>query len=75
MMTLGPAKFAAAFAPTEKMPAPTATAMPIAAMSNVLRDRLSERPCSSESAREASIDLMRRGDAMGDPVIVWRWTP
>ncbi|VXC15538.1 hypothetical protein CURTO8I2_70207 [Curtobacterium sp. 8I-2] len=64
-ITPGPAKFAAAFAPTEKMPAPTATAMPIAAMSNVFRERFRDLPCSSESAREASIDLMRIFVAMG----------
>ena len=56
----GPAKFAAACAPTEKMPAPTATAMPMSVRSQVPSDRLRLRSSSAASAIEASTDFTRR---------------
>src|SRR6478672_8709087 len=59
-VTAGPAKLAAAFAPTEKMPAPTATATPMIIRSHVLRERFSLRPGSSASAIDCSIDLVRK---------------
>ena len=59
-VTAGPEKLAAALAPTEKIPAPTATATPMIMRSQVLRDRLSLRPGSSASAIDCSIDLVRR---------------
>ena len=59
-MTLGPAKFAAACAPTEKMPAPTATATPMSARSQVPRLRLRLRSSSPASAIDASTDFTRQ---------------
>ena len=59
-ITLGPAKFAAACAPTEKMPAPTATAMPMSARSQVPSERFRLRSSSPESAIDASTDFTRR---------------
>jgi hypothetical protein len=59
-MTLGPAKFAAACAPTEKMPAPTATAMPMRARSHVPSERRRLRSSSPESAIDASTDFTRQ---------------
>src|SRR5690349_15920286 len=59
-VTAGPAKLAAALAPTEKMPAPTATATPMIIRSQVLRERLSLRPGSSASAIDCSMGLVRR---------------
>ena len=60
MVTAGPAKFAAALAPTEKMPAPTATATPMIMRSQVLSERFSLRPGSSASAMDCSMDLVRK---------------
>ena len=59
-VTAGPAKFAAALAPTEKMPAPTATATPMIIRSQELSERLSWRPGSSASDMDCSIDLVRK---------------
>ena len=50
MITAGPAWKAAACAPMEKIPAPTATATPIMAKSHQVRSRFRERPDSSVSA-------------------------
>ncbi|VXB93649.1 hypothetical protein PSCLAVI8L_220020 [Pseudoclavibacter sp. 8L] len=55
----GPALLAAAFAPTEKMPAPTATATPMMARSHTPRERLSDRPSECESASDASMLFVR----------------
>ncbi len=60
IVTLGPAKLAAACAPTEKMPAPTATAMPMSARSHVPSDRLRLRSSSAASAIDASTDFTRQ---------------
>src|SRR6478736_8957385 len=60
MVTAGPAKLAAALAPTEKIPAPTATATPIIIRSQVLSERLSLRPGSSASAIDCSTVLVRK---------------
>ena len=62
---MGIAVAAAAFAPTEKMPAPTATAMPMSARSQVPSERLRLRSTSPESAIDASTDFTRR--FMGPP--------
>src|SRR5688500_19946095 len=59
-VTAGPAKLAAALAPTEKMPAPTATATPMIIRSQVLSERFSLRPGSSASAIDCSMDLVRK---------------
>src|SRR6478752_3101630 len=59
-VTAGPAKFAAAFAPTEKIPAPTATATPMIMRSHVLSERFSLRPGSSASDMDCSMDLVRK---------------
>ena len=60
--TVGGAKTldGAARAPTEKMPAPTATATPRIIRSQTLSERFSWRPGSSASARVCSIDLVRK---------------
>src|SRR5699024_4640304 len=58
-MTAGPAWWAAAVAPTEKMPAPTATETPRTARSQALRLRLRER-VSSRLVAMASSTLLRR---------------
>ncbi len=60
MVTAGPAKFAAALAPTEKIPAPTATATPMIMRSHVLSVRFSLRPGSSASDMDCSMDLVRK---------------
>src|SRR6478609_2215940 len=60
MVTAGPAKFAAALAPTEKIPAPTATATPMIMRSHVLRVRFNLRPGSSASDMDCSMDLVRK---------------
>ena len=59
-VTAGPEKFAAALAPTEKIPAPTATATPMIIRSQVLSERFSLRPGSSASAIDCSMDLVRK---------------
>src|SRR5690606_37403436 len=58
-VTAGPAKLPAARAPTEKMPAPTATATPRIIRSHAVSERLSSRPGSDASAMVCSIDLVR----------------
>ncbi|MCY1243202.1 hypothetical protein D9M72_562070 [compost metagenome] len=60
IVTAGPAKFAAALAPTEKIPAPTATATPMIMRSHVLKERFSLRPGSSASAIDCSMDFVRK---------------
>ena len=59
MITAGPAWKAAAWAPMEKMPAPTATATPIMARSHQVRSRFRERPDSPVSANVCSTDFLR----------------
>src|SRR5690606_10156151 len=58
-VTAGPEKLPAARAPTEKMPAPTATATPRIIRSQAVSDRLSSRPGSAAPAMVCSIDLVR----------------
>ncbi len=60
IVTAGPAKFAAALAPTEKIPAPTATATPMIMRSHVLSERFNLRPGSSASDMDCSMDLVRK---------------
>ena len=57
-ITAGPAKLPAARAPTEKMPAPTATARPRIIRSKTPSVRCNWRPGSSESARACSMVLV-----------------
>src|SRR5690606_20696670 len=58
-VTAGPAKSPAARAPTEKIPAPTATATPRIIRSQALSGRLSWWPGSCASAIDCSMDLVR----------------
>src|SRR3546814_3326237 len=53
-VTAGPAKSPAARAPTEKIPAPTATATPRIIRSQALSERLSSWPGSTASAIDRS---------------------
>ena len=57
-ITAGPAKLPAARAPTEKIPAPTATARPRIIRSKTPSVRWSWRPGSSESASACSMVLV-----------------
>src|SRR5512138_1714956 len=71
-VTAGPAKLPAARAPTEKIPAPTATATPRIIRSQALSERRSLRPGSAASAMVRSMDLVRNRLRDGGALVsVW----